>query len=199
MPSFMAKMAPREQIILIVVVVLGALAAVVFLLLKPQVDMAAELRAEQVLVEDQIAVANNALTQAQSIKDRAKENRIRLSKLREAIPENDQIPALIVDLPQLAADSGVELGSFTPSAAGEGGSTIAFQMSATGTFFDTLDFLYRIQNFPRYLKVSRVAVEKSEGGDGAAGGNILRVNVDATSYYGAPVEEVAATGGVADE
>ncbi len=199
MPSFMAKMAPREQLILIAVVALGALAAIVFLLLKPQVDRANELKVEQVLVEDQIAEANNALRQAQSIKKRAKENRIRLSQLREAIPENDQIPALIVDLPQLAEDSGVVLGSFTPSAVAAGDSSIPFQMSVTGTFFDVLDFLYRMQNFPRYLRVSRVAVEKLDGGDGATGENMLRVNVDATSYYGAPVEEVAATGGAADE
>lgn len=199
MPSFMAKMAPREQIILIGVVVLGALAAIGFLLLKPQIDTADELRAEQVLVEDQITEANNALKQAQSVKDRAKENRIRLSQLREAIPENDQIPALIVDLPQLAEDSGVVLGSFSPAAAGPGGSSIPFQMSVTGTFFDALDFLYRIQNFPRYLRVSRVAVEKAEGGDGSTGSNLLRVNVDATSFYGAPVEEAASTGGTADE
>ena len=199
MSNLMAKMAPREQMILLAVVVLGALAAVVFLLLKPQVDQAIVLRAEQILIEDQIAAANIALTQAQSVKNRAKENRIRLSQLREAIPENDQIPALIVDLPQLAEDSGVVLGSFTPSAAGEGGSSIAFQMSVTGTFFDVLDFLYRLQNFPRYLRVSRVAVEKSDSGAGANSENMLRVNVDATSFYGTPVEEVAATGDAADE
>jgi len=199
MPSFMAKMAPREQLILIVVIILGALAVIVFLLLKPQVDIANELRAEQELVEEQIAVADNALRQAQTIKDRAKGNRIRLSVLREAIPENDQIPALIVDLPQLAEDSGVVLGSFSPAPAGAGGSSVPFQMSVTGTFFDVLDFLYRIQNFPRYLRVSRVAVEKTESAGGVAGENILRVNVDATSYYGAPVEEAASTEGAADE
>ena len=189
MPSFLQNMSGRERAILIVMVSIAVLGGIVFGFLKPKLDGRAALIKKQEEVQKEIAEAEVDIEEAQVIKEGAEETRRRLLKLREALPENSQLTALIVDLPQVVESSGVELVSFAPAQpkVEKGVTQLPVQISATGDFFDVLDFIFRVQNFPRYMKVNKVSLtpgaSAEEGEEESESSSQITAQINLVSYY----------------
>jgi Tfp pilus assembly protein PilO len=134
----------RKMRLLIAGVVLVAVVALAwFFLISPlRSDIATTNEAITVQI-DKLATARAALAQAQTTRAEGKKNQARLLELAKMVPETSQVPSLLVQIQDLADQSGIDFIS-DPNEAGAF-QIIPLQLQFTGTFFDLSDFAYRVE------------------------------------------------------
>ena len=117
-----------------------------FMLISPQRSKAAEL-------DTQIADANNAISAARALTLEAKKGaEIRVAdlfRLTKAMPDQTDMPGILLQLNQVAEDSGISFEQITPSTTAmpvSGYLAIPITVEFQGNFYDLSDFLYRLRN-----------------------------------------------------
>ena len=117
-----------------------------FMLISPQRSKAAEL-------DTQIADANNAISAARALTLEAKKGaQIRVAdlfRLTKAMPDQTDMPGILLQLTQVAEDSGISFEQITPSTTAmpvSGYLAIPITVEFQGNFYDLSDFLYRLRN-----------------------------------------------------
>ena len=137
------------QPLVIVLVVLGFLVATAggwFLVIGPQRSKAADL-------DSQIADTHSAIDAAQALTLEAKKGaKIRVAdlyRLTKAMPDQVDMAGILLELNQVAADSGITFEQITPSTTAtpiSGYLAIPITVEFQGNFYDLSDFLYRLRN-----------------------------------------------------
>ena len=131
------------------VVLAGALAIVVavsyFVLIRPQRAESARLDAEIAELESKIAVA-----QKQGAGSEDPEVRINVAdlfRLAKAMPDEDNMPGIILEVNSVASSAGIEFLAMQPQRAVVAGSHRALPITLTfeGNYYDLTDFLYRLR------------------------------------------------------
>ncbi|MHB9150906.1 MAG: type IV pilus inner membrane component PilO [Thermoleophilia bacterium] len=135
------------------VYILGGLLLVVilaahwFLLLSPLRERIAD-------VDQQIATERTQLVQNQAqlaVLERtrldAQRNEARLIELAKMMPERTELPSLLLQIQDLATESGIEFMTISPGQSIAAGlyQTVPLALQFTGTFFDLNDFIYRAE------------------------------------------------------
>ncbi len=117
-----------------------------FMLIGPQRSKATEL-------ETQIADTNNAISAARALTLEAKKGaQIRVAdlfRLTKAMPDQTDMPGILLQLTQVAEDSGISFEQITPTATAtpvSGYLAIPITLEFQGNFYDLSDFLYRLRN-----------------------------------------------------
>jgi hypothetical protein len=138
-----------SQPVIIVLVVVGFLllaAGGYFLVLGPQRSHAAKLNNE-------IADTNTAIDAARALTLQAKKGadlRVAdLYRLTKAMPDQVDMPGIILQLNQVAQDSGITFEEVSPATTGttiSGYLAIPITVEFQGNFYDLSDFLYRLRN-----------------------------------------------------
>lgn len=121
-----------------------------FLLIAPQRSIAAGIARSaqstevqiQELQEEAAAAANPIVPKQPPIRT------ANLYELAKAMPVLPDMPDLLLEIDQIARDSGVTVGSITPSAesAGTGFSVLPITVSFTGDYYSLTDLIYRLDN-----------------------------------------------------
>ncbi|MDQ2909867.1 MAG: type 4a pilus biogenesis protein PilO [Actinomycetota bacterium] len=137
------------QPLVIALIVLGFLIAGLggwFMLISPQRSHAAEL-------DTQIADTNDAIAAARALTLEAKKGaKIRVAdlfRLTKAMPDQTDMPGILLELNQVAEDSGITFEQITPSTTAtaiSGYLSIPITVEFEGNFYDLSDFLYRLRN-----------------------------------------------------
>ena len=137
------------QPLVIVLIVLGFVVAAAggwFLLVSPQRSKAADL-------DHQIADTQSAIDAAQALTLEAKKGaKIRVAdlyRLTKAMPDQVDMPGILLELNQVAADSGITFEQITPSTTAtpiSGYLAVPITVEFQGNFYDLSDFLYRLRN-----------------------------------------------------
>jgi Tfp pilus assembly protein PilO len=100
-------------------------------------------------MHDKLTVANAALDQAANTKEEGKRNQARLLELAKMIPASEELPSLLLQIQDLADQSGIEFISVTPGdpteVEGAEFMIVPLDLTFTGTFFDLSDFVYRAE------------------------------------------------------
>ncbi len=116
-----------------------------FMLIGPQRSKATEL-------ETQIADTNNAISAARALTLEAKKGaQIRVAdlfRLTKAMPDQTDMPGILLQLTQVAEDSGISFEQITPTATAtpvSGYLAIPITLEFQGNFYDLSDFLYRLR------------------------------------------------------
>lgn len=150
------KIGPREQLILVVVGLIVALAAVAALLVWPQYQKQRSLDAQLTAAEQELSVSRSLLAQRQEIKNRAAMTDAKWLRLASLVPENPDLPSLIIELQDAAFASGVQIVALNPSdpilSVDKTHVVIELSVNIHGTWADTVDFLKRINNLERGLR-----------------------------------------------
>ena len=150
------KIGPREQLILVVVGLIVALAAVAALLVWPQFQKQQALDAQLTIAEQELSVSRSLLAQRQEIKNRAAMTDAKWLRLASLVPENPELPSLIIELQDAAFASGVQIVALSPTepvlSVDKTYVIIALSVNIRGTWADTVDFLKRINNLERGLR-----------------------------------------------
>jgi type II secretory pathway pseudopilin PulG len=117
-----------------------------FMLISPQRSKATEL-------DTQIADTNNAISAARALTLEAKKGaQIRVAdlfRLTKAMPDQTDMPGILLQLTQVAEDSGISFEQITPSTTAtpvSGYLAIPITVEFRGNFYDLSDFLYRLRN-----------------------------------------------------
>ena len=120
---------------------------------SPQNTKAASLQQQTAGVQQQIAQNLAAAAAAKNTSSSAPSQPIRVAdlyKLAKAMPSNDDVPDLLIELSRVTRESGVKVTTLSPSAstpsATGGGGTIPISLNVSGDFYSVTDLLYRLRN-----------------------------------------------------
>jgi type IV pilus assembly protein PilO len=137
-----------NPIVQIVIAIVGALilgAAGYFLLIKPEGAKLKRIKASESDAQQAIAAYSQKVAAARSAP------KIRIAdvyRLAKAMPSQIDMPDVLLELSQLARDSGIQFNSISPQPEITVGTFSVLPISVTfdGTFYDLADLLYRLRS-----------------------------------------------------
>ncbi|MBN1321807.1 MAG: type 4a pilus biogenesis protein PilO [Thermoleophilia bacterium] len=142
-------MSRKLKMILAGVVVVIVAALVWFFLLSPIRD---DIQATETQIEDErtrLSQAQIELAQAEATREEGKANQARLMELAKMMPETEEIPSLLLQLQDLADQSGITFIAISPgdtqSSDQADGRILPLDLEFRGTFFNVSDFIYRAE------------------------------------------------------
>ncbi len=144
----MKERKPLNPIVQIVLAVLGALilaAAGYFLLIKPEGAKLKSIKAKESDAQQALAAYSQKVAAARSAP------KIRIAdvyRLAKAMPSEADMPDVLLELSQLARDSGIQFDSISPQPEISLGtfSVLPIAVTFNGTFYDLADLLYRLRS-----------------------------------------------------
>jgi Tfp pilus assembly protein PilO len=140
------QLSPRAQLALAAAVPLVLIAAGWLLLVGPQRSKAADVASQREAAETQLVQLQAEAAHA------PKPEPIRVAdifRLIKAMPDREDMPGIILQLNDVAAESGISFNSIVPEAVGpavNGYQTRRVQLSFSGNFYGLSDFLYRLRS-----------------------------------------------------
>lgn len=116
-----------------------------FLVVHPQGGKVADLKRQSTDVQEKIDAYNQQVAAARSAPKIEVADVYRLAK---AMPDKTDMPDLLLELSQLARDTGIRFDSISPQGPVAVGSYTVLPISVTfnGTFYDLADLLYRLRS-----------------------------------------------------
>jgi type II secretory pathway pseudopilin PulG len=166
-------MTRNPKLLIAVVAVLAALAAYWMLLLSPQREKAAKLQTDIEAAQVQLQQAEATLTTYRAARKTYRTNYSTLVRLGKAVPANDDVRSLMVQLDSAAGSSGVDFrtiqvgggsgGAAATTSSSEGAapppgavsigtagfSAMPFTLTFRGSFFNMSSFFTRLERFVR--------------------------------------------------
>ena len=150
------RIAPRERLILLVVGLFVLLAAVAVLLVWPQYQKQKSLDAQIAAAELQLKTSQTLLAQRQEIKNRSASTDAQWLRLASLVPENPDLPSLIIELQDAAFASGVQIIAMAPAdpveSADKSYVLVPLEVRVEGTWADTVDYMKRVNELNRGLR-----------------------------------------------
>ncbi len=138
------KLQPKALIPLMAVGVLLVGLIGWFVFVHPKAGEVKKLQGQQQLIQQQISDQQAKTAAARSV---PKVHVADVYRLAKAMPDNADMPDLLLELSQLARDSGIEFSTIAPDPALPlaGFSVIPINVTFSGNFFSLTDFLYRLR------------------------------------------------------
>jgi type IV pilus assembly protein PilO len=175
------RLTPRNRLI-VVAVGAGIIVVLLFLVLVlPQFGKMRDLGTQIAAADQEAQAASALLDQRREVKDAASVTDATLLQLNNAVPENPELPSLIIELQDVAYSSGVSLRGVTPGDPaqedGQGFIAIPVDVETWGTWSDSVDFLQQLRRLARQVRV--VDFESSLLDETAADD----ANIDVPPYY----------------
>ncbi len=171
------KLSPRDTMIAIGAGV--ALVLVLFLVfaIRPKLAELTQARAEQKVEADKLKQNEMKLKRLDAIRREAAEIEAQRIELARRMPKDAELPSFIIDLQRTANDADLDLSDIKLSdpEAAAGYNSIPFQLSATGSFYTVIDFLYRVQAMKRDVVVDELSL-------GGSGYPILTVGIKGRTF-----------------
>jgi type IV pilus assembly protein PilO len=152
----------RNLLILGLLVILLLVVGYYFLLLGPLMSTLGERAQERSDKEAQLASLQQQVAELEAVRENAPEIERQLLELSKRIPEQPEVPTLVVQIEEIADASGVTQVSIEPGDPGPppgGGdfSVLPVTMSFEGTYEELQDFLFRTRNLARLVTVNQVS------------------------------------------
>jgi Tfp pilus assembly protein PilO len=149
------KIGPFEQVMIAIAVAVVIVAVVAGVFVWPQYQSLGQLSGEIAAArseEQQVQTEVKILTGS---KNAAVETDAKWLRLANLVPDNPDLPSLIVELQDTAFKSGVQIMSLSPVAPAErtNGYAIPVNIQIVGSWEDTVDFVQRVMKINRGLRV----------------------------------------------
>lgn len=140
-------MTRRNIYILVALLLVVVLVAYWFLLLSPLRGQISEVEGQIETERNQLAQNQAQLATLEQIKQDSQRNEGRLIELAKMVPERTETPSLLLQIQDLATESGIEFMTISPAAPKGAGlyEIVPLVVQFTGTFFDVNDFMYRAE------------------------------------------------------
>lgn len=149
------KLSPRDQLLVVAIAMLVVVGALVAVLVVPMFGRLSGLDAKIQTATDDVSMARAQLAKRQQIKNDAAVTGDSLLELANAMPENPELPSLIIDLQDTAYEQDVQLtsvkpGDLVPNAGFVG---VPIEIQVVGTWGDTIDYLQALRTLTRQVRV----------------------------------------------
>jgi Tfp pilus assembly protein PilO len=176
----------KLKMILVAVVIVVVALLVWFFLLSP---LRGDIKATETQIEQErtrLSQAQIQLAKAEATREEGRTNQARLLELTKIMPKTEEIPSLLLQLQDLADQSGITFIAISPgkSNEGAGGRILPLSVEFSGTFFNVSDFIYRAEQMVagpgRLLAVK--SVDLSPGGADMQGGVSPQLTVSMQIY-----------------
>ncbi len=182
----------RNILILGILVLIALAVAYYFLLFSPLWQEYLQRYDERAQKEQQLAGLEQSVAELENARRNAPEIERQILEYSKRIPEQEEIPTLVVQIEQVAEGAGVTQLLITPedpSPQPGGGdfSVIPIAMSFEGTYENMTDFLLRVRNLSRLVTINELTYQEVEA---AAGGETT--TTDTTSEEDLLTVEVVA-------
>ena len=185
--------APRDRLIITIAAAVIVLVALVSFLVYPQFQRWTALNTQVQVATQEADAAKLQLQERQGFKDRAIETSAKWLRLENEVPENPDLPSLIIELQDTAFKYGVQVALVTPSlpspdAAASGVTKIPVQVEVFGSWADTVDFLESLMRLDRGVRVTNISAARTTDQSVAARRNVplhayaLDTNVTMETY-----------------
>jgi Tfp pilus assembly protein PilO len=209
-------MTGRDRIVIVVIAALAVVAAAWLLVVAPEREKASKLGAEVSTAQSQLSAAEGQVSAARTAEAGYPAAYTSLVSLGKAVPTDQEVPSLIVQLAQATNEKQVEFTSITsggsaggssssaaPAAAAAGFSSMPFTFVFSGSFFDLYKLFQQINHFTvrtssgslqvsgRLLTIQGVQLAPASSGSNSTGGQ-LTGTITATAYV-LPASQVTAT------
>jgi len=154
------NLSPRVKLVLTGVVTLLVVVLAAAALIVPQVTHIMNLQSQTEKASDELAQARNLLSARQGTKKNAVFVDASSLELISAVPENPDLPSLIIELQDKAYENKVQLREIQPEnpVANEGFSTIPIRMTIWGTWQNTVNFVQGLPKLGRQIRIVSVRV-----------------------------------------
>jgi hypothetical protein len=171
-----------------------------FLLVSPQRQTAKSIAQSVIATQAQIEVAQKPITQPKPLRQPTQPEiqTAYLYKLSKAMPMNQDMPNLLLELSTVVRASGVNLQSIAPSPPDPATGITSITLAVNGNFYSLTDLMYRLRGLVSVhngaLDVSgRLFTIKSVGLTAAGSGRQINGSIDLSSYtFGAAAAAAAA-------
>lgn len=192
----MKKMTANTKIALIVLGLLVYAAGGYFMLIGKQSSKAAEVKEQVAQVEAKITEVRIASRRAAAAPEVEEVRVADLFRLSKAMPDQADMPGVLLELNKVARDTGIEFESIVPGAAlpETGFQIVPIDLVFQGDFYDLADFLYRtrtlvvVQDGALHARGRLFNVEKIEFGEGEDHFPSIRASLRLEAYvYGTGV------------
>jgi type IV pilus assembly protein PilO len=156
------KLTSMQKMLGVVAAIVVVLIAAVVLLVVPKFSELAQLDVELQAAKDQVDQTKALLAQLDQARSNAALTQAELLALANQMPENPELPSLLIELQDVSNTAGVRFnrvvvpGDPAPIA-GAGYIEIPVSVEITGKWADILDYLRRINGMTRAIRVMRVA------------------------------------------
>lgn len=158
------RLSPRNMLIITAVGVFLILLLVGALLVYPSFGTLAGLRTQ---IDDELTKESQARTlleQRRAIKDRAVNTNAAYLQLLQSVPENPELPSLIIELQDLAYEHDVAVRAMTPGTvvkpAGAAYVEIPVEIKIWADWQDTVDYMQQLVKLSRYMRIVDVKAEQ---------------------------------------
>lgn len=157
------KLSPKNQLIAMGVGALLILVLAVLLAIKPQLTEISNIKAEQETEKNALAQAKLKLQQLDAIRAEAAEIEAKRISLSQRLPDDAELPTLVVELQKVANSAGLDFGTVTFEAAADqaGYAQIPLSLTVSGTFYSVVDYLYRLEKSTREIVVDSFSLQSS--------------------------------------
>jgi Tfp pilus assembly protein PilO len=161
----------RARFVLAIVAAVVVSVAFYFLFIRARQGQLSEVRA-QVEAEEQRSVQLQAtLQRLQGLQENAAQFEARLAEIRELVPQDDQVANFIFQVQDEANRSGVGFVEITPELPkpppeGAQVAEVRVVIGAEGGYFALQDFLRRLYDLDRALRIDNLAITSGEGDEG---------------------------------
>jgi Tfp pilus assembly protein PilO len=160
-------MTGRVRIILTAIAVAVVLLLAFFFGIRPQQNELAELDAQIEQEENRTQQLEAELARLQELKANAPQLQARLERVRELVPQENQVPNFIFQVQAAADTAGVGFLQITPQLPktppeGAQVAEVVIQMRAKGGYFAVQDFIRRLYKLDRALRLDNVTMSGSE-------------------------------------
>jgi len=154
------KLTPRYKLILVAVGLFLGVAILAAVLVFPQFGKLADLDAQLASENEKVSSAETLLEQRRQAKDNAAITDAGLMELAAAMPENPELPALIIEMQDVAYDTDVQLLAVKPGEpaqmVGDPFIALPIEIQVGGSWADTVDFVQSLERMTRQLRISVV-------------------------------------------
>lgn len=178
----------KEQVIIGIVIMVLISVIMGLFIFKPQYDRFSEARSLQ---QEELADQQKKQALLDSLKVAKKEAAVTEAKslsLSKRMPEEADLPSVLVEIDELGKENNVKVLDIAPSAVvpDNGFSRIPIELKVAGTFFNITDFLYNLVKLPREYTLGGSSVELAEEGY-----PLLVASIEASTFIYTPNSKAA--------
>lgn len=160
----LAGLSIGQKITLLVVISAALLVATFMFLMKPTIVKLREMPERQQLEKQKYNMSLIQIEHLKSVKKESAKTLVELTQLDQMMPKDKEIPALMVDIQEIADNAGVQFASIAPFEKVPGNKyyEIPLELKINCQFYELVDFMYQLEKLPRRIKVKAIQITEAE-------------------------------------
>lgn len=158
------KLTFQQQLIAFILLFISVLVLFYFFAWSPQSEELASIAKQRSSEEQKIKMARATLARLEGLKESAPKIEAKIIKIGRKMPKDPDLPGLIVQIQNMANDSSVSVDALKPNEPqpASGYSKMDVSLSIKGTYAEISEFLFRIENSHRAMRVDNLSISPAD-------------------------------------